>query len=175
LVGLALLVTTANAAAQSGLEEALPDSPAAAAAPAPSDTAVSLVWATQKVEAFVNDAGEAERRLVDAKTVVAGDELRYTITFTNNSVALVEAGSVVITNPIPVETAYLEGTATGSDTVIEYSLDGENFAAPEDLTIKQGEAEVVASATDYKSIRWVLQSALEPGAKGSVSFGVLMK
>ena len=136
---------------------------------------VSLENTVQKVETFVNEANEPQRRMVDADSVVPGDELRYTITFTNNGTEVVDAGSIVITNPIPDETVYLDGTAAGSDTEIHYSVDGENFGSAEELTISQGEAEVIASAKDYKSIRWVYQPALEPGETGDVSFGVRLK
>ena len=136
---------------------------------------VTLENTVQKVETFVNEANEPERRLVDADSVVPGDELRYTITFTNNGAEVVDAGSIVITNPIPEETVYLDGTAFGSGTDIQYSLDGENFAAADELTISQGDAEVIASAKDYKSIRWVFAPALEPGETGNVSFGVRLK
>ena len=136
---------------------------------------VSLENTVQKVETFVNEAGEPQRRLVDADSVVPGDELRYTITFTNNGTEVVDAGSIVITNPIPAETVYLDGSASGSDTEIDYSVDGENFGSAEELTIGQGEAEAIASARDYKSIRWVYQPALEPGEAGDVSFNVRLK
>lgn len=136
---------------------------------------VSLENTVQKVETFVNEAGEPQRRLVDAESVVPGDELRYTITFTNKGGEVVDAGSIVITNPIPAETTYLDGTAFGSGTEIDYSVDGENFGSAEDLTISQGEAAVIASARDYTSIRWVFQPALEPGETGNVSFSVRLK
>ncbi len=123
----------------------------------------------------MNEAGEPQRQLVDADSVVPGDELRYTITFTNDGGASVDAGSVVITNPIPDETEYLDGTAFGSGTDIVFSVDGENFAAPEALTVTRGGAEVPAAAKDYRSIRWVFRPALEPGETGNVSFGVRLK
>lgn len=141
----------------------------------PAAAQVALENTVQKVETFVNEAGEPQRRLVDADSVVPGDELRYTITFTNNGAEVVDAGSIVITNPIPAETDYLDGTAAGSETEIDYSVDGENFGSAEELTISQGEAEVIASAKDYQSIRWVFQPALEPGESGDVSFGVRLK
>ena len=120
---------------------------------------VSLDNTVQKVETFVNEANEPQRRMVDADSVVPGDELRYTITFTNNGTEVVDAGSIVITNPIPDATVYLDGTAAGSDTEIHYSVDGENFGSAEELTISQGEAEVIASAKDYRTLRWVYQPA----------------
>ncbi|MFP6834508.1 MAG: hypothetical protein VB948_00190 [Pseudomonadales bacterium] len=147
----------------------------ALAASATAAAQVILENSVEKVETFVNEAGEPERRLVDADSVVPGDELRYTITFANDGSESVDAGSVVITNPIPEETEYLNGTAFGSGTDIVFSVDGENFAAPETLTVIRDGLEMPASAKDYQSIRWVFQPLLEPGDTGNVSFSVRLK
>ncbi len=136
---------------------------------------VILENSVQKVETFVNEAGEPQRHLVDADSVVSGDELRYTITFANDGDERVDAGSVVITNPIPEETEYLNGTASGSGTDIVFSVDGENFAGPEALTVTQDGLEMPASAKDYQFIRWVFGPVLKPGDTGNVSFSVRLK
>lgn len=136
---------------------------------------VVLENSVQKVETFVNESGGTERRLVDADSVVPGDELRYTIRFSNTGTEVVDAGSVVITNPIPDSTEYLEDTAFGSGTVIVFSLDGEAFAAPEALTVIDQGIEVSASAKEYQAIRWTFQPELKPGESSHVSFNVRLK
>jgi uncharacterized repeat protein (TIGR01451 family) len=144
-------------------------------APAVATAQVTLENSVQKIETFLNDADEPQRRLVDASSVVPGDELRYTITFSNDGGESVDAGSVVITNPIPAKTEYLDGTAFGSGTDIVFSLDGENFAAADALSVVQAGVESPASAKHYRSIRWVFHPALEPGETGHVSFSVRLK
>ncbi len=52
----------------------------------------------QKEEVTVTDTGATERKLVPADTVVPGDDVVYTITFTN--VSDETADNTVITNPI---------------------------------------------------------------------------
>lgn len=136
---------------------------------------VTLENSVQKVEIFMNESGESERRLVDASSVVPGDELRYTIKFSNNGADVVDANSVVITNPVPDSTEYLEGTAFGSGTTIVFSLDGEAFAAPEALTVVDQGVEVSASAKEYRAIRWTFQPELKPGESSHVSFNVRLK
>ena len=136
---------------------------------------VTLENSVQKVETFVNESGETERRLVDADSVVPGDELRYTIRFSNEGTDVVDANSVVITNPIPDNTEYLEDTAFGSGTTIVFSLDGEVFAAPEALTVMDQGVEVSASAKEYRVIRWTFQPELAPGESSHVSFNVRLK
>ena len=106
--------------------------------------------------------------------VFSGDVLRYTIRFENTSSQDVTAGSVVITNPLPEETVYLEGSAMGLDTLITYSVDGENFAAPDALLIGEGAQARTASAADYRAIRWAYQPLLPAGAASEVSFELLI-
>ncbi|MDZ7825950.1 MAG: hypothetical protein U5R48_08035 [Gammaproteobacteria bacterium] len=68
----------------------------------------------QKVETFVDEQGEQERRLVDC-----GDAWFRVTSFATRSRSpiseeTVDAGSIVITNPVPNSTLYLEGSAGGS-------------------------------------------------------------
>jgi uncharacterized repeat protein (TIGR01451 family) len=141
-------------------------------------TAVAQVTLANSVHKVVTGnvgGGDAQRRFVEAENVVAGDELRHTITFANKGGAIVDAGSIVITNPISAGTEYLEGTARGAATEILFSVDGDNFAGPEDLMVSRGGALIPASAADYASIRWAFQPELAPGESGAVSFNVRLK
>ena len=106
--------------------------------------------------------------------VFSGDVLRYTIVFENTSTQDVAAGSVVITNPLPEETVFLEGSARGEDTLITYSVDGETFGAPEELLVGEGAQARAAMASDYRVIRWAYQPILPSGASSQVSFELLI-
>lgn len=137
---------------------------------------VTLTSAVKKVETYVDDDGSAARRMVNADSVIPGDELRYTITFSNKGDQVADAGSVVITNPIPPETAYVEGTAFGAGTDIVFSADGgQTFATPEALLVVRDGVEIPADAKDYTTIRWVFNPELRPGETGDVSFNVRLK
>jgi uncharacterized repeat protein (TIGR01451 family) len=87
------------------------------------------------------------------------------------------ATNVVINNPLPEPMLYLDGTAEGKGTRIEFSVDkGQTFAAADKLKIKDAEGkEQPASAADYTHIRWTFEGALQDGAKGSVSFKAKVK
>lgn len=85
-----------------------------------------------------------------------------------------DARSIVITNPIPPDTEYLDGTASGAQTEIVFSVDGATFARPEALTVVEDNREVRASAEDYRIIRWTFQPTLAPGESSDVSFNVLL-
>lgn len=129
----------------------------------------------KKVETFVNKAGDVERRLVDANSVVPGDELQYTVRFTNNGNEPVDAGTIVITDAVPAHTEYLDGTAFGAGTDIWFSVDGEMFASPAELSVVKDGAELLAAAKDYRSIRWTFGPKLKSGDSGYVSFNVRLK
>ncbi len=106
--------------------------------------------------------------------VLPGDVLRYTIVFQNTSSQDVAAGSVVITNPLPEDTVYVEGSAAGDRTSVTFSVDGETFAAPEALVVGEGAAARAADSADYRAIRWTYQPLLAAGETSEVSFELLI-
>ena len=120
--------------------------------------------------AGVDAAGSADT----PSEVFSGDVLRYTIVFENTSSQDVAAGSVVITNPLPDETVYLEGSAMGENTRITYSVDGQTFADPNALRVGEGAQARAATASDYRVIRWAYQPVLRAGASSEVSFELLI-
>lgn len=127
---------------------------------------VSLATSVSKVEATLDGGGRVKRELVPVDEVVPGEELRYTITFTNTSEATVDAERIIITNPIPDGTQYVAGSAGGEGAQVEYSTDGESFAAA-------GPAE--ADGGSVRSLRWTYGRDLAPGASGEVFFHVRMQ
>ena len=123
----------------------------------------------QKEEITVNDAGERETRLVPADTVIPGDSVIYTITFTNISEDAAE--NVVITNPVPEHLTYIEGSAFGPGTVIAFSIDGgQSYGAGDDLTVPDNGGSRAATAADYTHLRWVMQNELAAGSQAVASF-----
>jgi len=137
---------------------------------------VELVNEVHKVDRYVDDEGRVQSRLVAPSKVIPGDELRYSVRFTNVGNEPVDAGSVVITNPVPGNTEYLEGTAAGDSAEILYSVDaGAQFGLPAALRVTENGSEAPANASDYTTIRWVYAPGLEPGATGTVSFNVRLK
>jgi len=142
-----------------------------AALPAMSQEAGHLNVRTvvQKEEVTVNDSGETERRLVPASTVVPGDDVVYTITFTNTSDET--ADNIVITNPLAGELTYVDGSAFGPGSSIEFSVDGGvSYGAASELTVTEDGAARPARPTDFTHIRWVMQHELQAGAQGLARF-----
>ncbi len=142
----------------------------------PAVASVEMNTAVQKVVIEEDEQGNNVRKLVSADQVVPGDTLHYVISFTNKGANTVDSGSIVITNPLPPDTVYLEGTAQGSGTEITYSVDaGGTFGRTTELTVLREGERVLAQATDYTTIRWAFKPALEAGKTGDVSFSVRLK
>ena len=127
----------------------------------------------QKEEVSVNAAGERETKLVPAETVIPGERVVYTITFRNISDQ--PADSVVITNPIDESLTYVDGSAFGPGTEIQFSVDGGNtFGVAEQLTVVEDSVERPAEPGDYTHVRWVMQNDLAAGAQGMARFTAVL-
>ena len=134
---------------------------------------VELATSVERIVQVTTAAGEMQTLLLDASRVRPGEELRYTIEFTNDSSEFIPPDVIVITNPIPESAEYLAGTATGAGTEILFSVDGGvSFAAPEALTVVDGGVELPATEEHYTTIRWIFGYTLGPGESRSVSVDV---
>ena len=127
----------------------------------------------QKEEVYVNDDGETETRLVEASSVIPGERVVYTITFRNISDEI--ADNVVITNPIDSNLTYVDGSAFGPGTIIEFSVDGGNtWGSPDVLTVVEDGVARPAEANDFTHVRWVMQNDLAAGAQGIARFTAVL-
>lgn len=134
---------------------------------------LDVTTTVQKEEVSVNPAGETETRLVAAETVVPGEKVIYTITFRNVSEEAAE--NVVITNPISGELTYVDGSAFGPGSEIEFSVDGgKTFAAAGDLTVAENGQVRPAVPGDYTHIRWVMQNEIAAGKQGMARFAAVL-
>lgn len=131
---------------------------------------IELTTVAEKEVQVLNAQGQRERKMVPVEKVLPGEEVIYTIYFTNVSDAPAE--NVIIVDPVPGNTAYKEGTAFGPGTVITFSVDGgSRFDRPENLTITGKDGRIYAARpSDYTHIRWAFEPALEPGKRGFVRF-----
>ena len=127
-----------------------------------------------KQEVVVNDAGEEEKRLVEAEVVLPGETVFYTITFTNVSDEI--ADRVVITNPIAENLVYLDGSAFGAGTDIVFPVDGgETFAVASELTVTEDGETRAATVSDFTHVRWVMRNDLAAGAQGTARFAAVLE
>lgn len=133
--------------------------------------AVELELVAQRQMEVTDSKGNTTLKLVTPKPVVPGDTVVYTIRYHND--ATTPAENVVISNPVPKNTTYIGGSATGTDSGITYSIDGgKNFDLPDKLFITGTNGKKhTATAKDYTHIRWLIKS-LPPKARGEVTFHV---
>ena len=142
---------------------------AAAGASAQEADHLSIQTVVQKEEVTFDDAGNRQTRLVDATTVVPGDEVVYTVSFSN--VGEEPAENVVITNPLPEQLSYVEGSAFGPGAEVQFSVDGGvHFAEPGELSVSENGSERPANGDDFTHIRWIVSNVIEPGARGMAQF-----
>jgi uncharacterized repeat protein (TIGR01451 family) len=135
-----------------------------------------VVKSVAEVEVDVkNAAGVVEKKRAPAALAAPGTQVIYTTTFTNESNK--PAGNVAVSNPIPADTRYVDGSAVGENTAITYSVDGgKSYATPDKLKVKTAEGkERAALAADYTHIRWAYNGALAPEKTGSAGFRVVIK
>ena len=117
--------------------------------------------------------GQEVKRLVPAEEIEPGQVLIFTLKYANKGDE--KATNVVIKNPIPKDTLYVVGSATGDTPT--FSIDGgKSFKRPSLLTYKidtpNGKTvQKIASSEQYTDIRWVI-SKVPPGTTGKVSFQV---
>ncbi len=110
------------------------------------------------------------RKEASKAAVVPDSVVIFTTTYTNKGKQ--PATGVAITNPVPKNMAYLEGTAEGKDTKVQVSVDyGKTYGLPGAVTVKDSAGKSrKATAADYTTIKWTRTTALAPGASGTVTF-----
>lgn len=108
-------------------------------------------------------------------TVVPGAEVIYTITAKNTGTQ--PADNIVVTNPVPNQTEYIDGSAFGAGTNITFSVDaGKTFDKAKNLTVKDKAGKTrTATAEDYTHVRWTFQFDLQPGQEAPVWYRTRVK
>jgi len=137
--------------------------------------AIRLEHKAEQQEIVTDDNGIEQTRLVEAARVLPGEEVLFTVTYSN--VGGEAAEDVVIINPVPEHMFYVNESATGENTSVTFSVDGgKTFAAPQDLLITDElGAERPAAARDYSHIRWVIDSEVAAGGSGTVHFAAVVE
>ena len=148
---------------------------------------VRLSTSVHRVESWIREGGGLETEFTDAALAAAGDELRYTITFTNTGLVPVDPGAIVITNPIPETTEYVWDSAGGVDARIlfrasataEAPIDGaleERLFVPlDELVVTEDGLVRTAAAAEVRAIRWIHEAFLPPGESSNVWFHVRLQ
>lgn len=106
--------------------------------------------------------------------LLPGERVGYQVEVNNKGTE--PAADIVIANPIPEHTVYVQDSAKGINTSIEFSVNnGKNYALPAELFIEKDGKRVQAEAADYTQVRWILNQPLAAGASTSVQYIVKIK
>ncbi|EAT12007.1 DUF11 domain-containing protein [Bermanella marisrubri] len=120
------------------------------------------------------DNGISKVEWIAPDNIVPGDKVGYRIRFENTGSEA--ADNIVLNNPVPDNTVYVDGSARGANTNIVFSVNGgDSFAKPEQLFIEKNGQQIQAQAKDYTNVRWTLTTALPSGESGSVQYVVQVK
>jgi len=145
--------------------------------------------ASAEAKMDISTRAEIEVRKVDSKgketvvrvvaseaTVVPGYTVLFATEYRNIGDRAVDDGAV-INNPVPEQMTYIEKSAYGDDTKIQFSVDGgKSYDEPTKLFVKGNDGKMrKALPEDYTHIRWVLQKSLLPGSAGSVGYKAKVK
>jgi uncharacterized repeat protein (TIGR01451 family) len=137
--------------------------PRVVAAQAPSPRA--LVITAKNLTAQAHDAERMAR---------PGDEIRYTLVFTNVTKGSVK--NVQFTDPIPQGLVYVLGSAAAHQTVrVEYSIDGgKNYAEQPMIAVVENGSTVQKPAPreQYTHVRWTVLESVAAGAQVTAEFRV---
>ena len=144
--------------------------PSAHAVETAGDTAIEIKI-TDEIEVKVKTAdGKEELRRVPAEKVAPGMSVIYTLSAKNTSAAPV--ADVVMTDPIPEQMEYVDGSVSAENARVTFSVDGgKTFAAKEALKVRGEDGAMRAAVpADFTHIRWQLEKPLGPGEVRAVSF-----
>jgi uncharacterized repeat protein (TIGR01451 family) len=119
----------------------------------------------QEVEVRQPD-GSVKRTLAPAATVTPGDEVVYVLTIRNTGANAAE--QLVVTNPLPVDVAYV---APAGSTAPKVSVGGERFGALSELSVTTADGRTrPARPADVTHLRWDLSAPLPPQGEQQVSY-----
>lgn len=122
----------------------------------------------------VNAKGKKVLKRQPVEKAVPGTEVIYTTTFKN--LINKPVGNIALTNPVPDNTTYKAGSATGVNTDITYSLNGKDYAPLGSLKVKDKDGKTRdALPAEITHIRWTYRSDLPVGKTGEISFRAAIK
>jgi uncharacterized repeat protein (TIGR01451 family) len=136
---------------------------------------VTLETVIQKEIEVITAEGKKETKLVEAGNAIPGDELLFTITYTNQGGEPAE--NVVLVNPVPEYTEYIGGSAGGPGAATTFSVDGgQSYDVPANLQVPGEDGKLrPALSREYTHLRWAFDAPVPPGESGDVFFRVKLK
>mgnify|MGYP000280078168 CR=1 FL=1 len=111
----------------------------------------------------------------EASLVTPGETVLYRLDFENDESEPVS--DLVLTMPVPAVITFIEGSADQPGTLVVFSADqGATFSPRGKLRVtSSGNNDQLATADEITHIRWTLQTPVQPGETGTLSFKGVLK
>ena len=135
---------------------------------------VTLTNTVFEVVTITAEDGSKQDQWQQPDKLLPGERVGYQIEVNNQGTE--PAADIVIANPIPEHTVYVQDSAKGLNTSIEFSVDnGKTFALPAQLFMEKEGKRVQATSEDYTQVRWKLNKPLAVGVSSTVQYIVKIK
>ena len=135
---------------------------------------VTLTNTVFEVVTITNKDGSKQDQWQQPDKLLPGERVGYQIEVNNKGTE--PAVDIVIANPIPDHTVYVQDSAKGLNTSIEFSVDnGKTYAQPAQLFVEKEGKRVQATSVDFTQVRWKLNQPLAAGASSTVQYIVKIK
>jgi uncharacterized repeat protein (TIGR01451 family) len=135
---------------------------------------VTLTNTVFEVVTITAEDGSKQDQWQQPDKLLPGERVGYQIEVNNKGTE--PAADIVIANPIPEHTIYVQDSAKGLNAKIEFSVDnGKTFALPAQLFMEKEGKRVQATSVDYTQVRWKLNKPLAVGASSTVQYIVKIK
>jgi uncharacterized repeat protein (TIGR01451 family) len=123
----------------------------------------------------VNEQGQKVLKRVPAARVLPGDTIIFVNTVTNQADETIN--DIVVGNPIQENMTYVDGSASGKNAALTFSVDGgKSFDIPGKLLALDEDGKPrQATAADFTNIRWQLLSPLPSQGTQQVEFQAKVK
>ncbi|WP_290497078.1 hypothetical protein [Hyphomonas sp. UBA4494] len=134
----------------------------------------------ERVIVIEDEEGGLEMELLPAEEVKPGEQLFYSVTYSNPSEA--PARDAVLTLPVPAEVSLLEDSAMAEydQASVDFSMDGGATYVPrEKLIAESGLDEVqpvsVSMPEEITHMRWTFNREIGPKDSGKIFFAAVLK
>lgn len=132
----------------------------------------------ERVIVIEDEEGGLEMELLPADEVKPGEQLFYSVTYSNAGETPAE--NVVLTLPVPDDVNLLEDSAVAEydEASVDFSLDGGETYVPredlvsEDITLTQTE---IAMPEGITHMRWTFNREIPPKDSGKIFFAAILK
>src|SRR5690625_2568228 len=93
-----------------------------------------------RLEMFVVSEVDSQEQYTPSITARAGETVEYRIVAVNHAQETLQAGTVIITVPIPSDTTYLQNSAVpvSDEVMVEFRADGSVFMSPTGFAVGNG-------------------------------------